>query len=169
MARSYAYQNSAQMLYWPAHGPAFFEQWTADDASNDDLLCAEMSRLAYADRATVKRVLQAAPGTFTLIDWIGGETAEQRGATQGTDGFLATRSSVVLTVLAVRCTESNKPEDIVTDALATSIPRDPRDPTRGNVHRGFARAYASIQPRVRQALPPRGRLLVTGHSLGAGL
>jgi hypothetical protein len=124
------------MLYWPAHGPAFFDGWGPSDNPTDDLLCAEMSRLAYADRATVTEVLLRIG--FDLSLWIGGETAERRGATRGTDGFIATSAAVDLTVLAFRGTESNKPEDILTDALATSQLWDPAVPSRGNVHRGFA-------------------------------
>ena len=164
MAHPYPYENSAQMLYWPAHGPAFFEGWKLpEDTNHENLLCAEMCRLAYADRGTVDRTL---PGIkFELRHWIGGETAEQRGATNGTDGFIATRDDG-LTILAFRGTESNKPEDILTDALASSVPWT----ARGKVHRGFARTYALVRGGINKALAGAdGRLLITGHSLGAGL
>ena len=99
MARPYRYEQAAQMLYWPAHGPAFFEGWELPKDTNDeDLLCAEMCRLAYADRQTVTSTLPAV--SFTLRHWIGGETTEQRGATHGTDGFIASSNDGRLTVLA---------------------------------------------------------------------
>src|SRR5262249_28900669 len=134
MAPSYPYENSAQMLYWPAHGPRFFEAWNPQDFDNQDLLGAEMCRLAYADRQTVTAELTEVHSD--LRHWIGGETAEQRGATRGTDGFIATSRNSGVTVLAFRGTESNKPEDILTDALATSVPWNPRNTGRGKVHRG---------------------------------
>src|SRR5262245_22733673 len=163
MAHSYQYQSSAQALYWPARGPSFFEGWALPhDVSNHDLLCAEMCRLAYADRATVSSTLPAI--NFSLRHWIGGETAEEREATGGTDGFVATSED--LTVLAFRGTESNRPEDLFADALTTSVPWA----AGGRVHAGFGRVYALVRNDVRQALATLGgRLLITGHSLGAGL
>jgi len=163
MARKYPYAKSAQALYRPAQGSQFFDSWNFSDIQNDDLLCAEMCRLAYADRQTVSSVLSAIK--FTLAHWVGGETREQRGATRGTDGFVATSDEGGRTVLAFRGTESNKPEDILTDALATSVPWK----SGGQVHRGFSQAYALVQDDIAHALPASGRLLVTGHSLGAGL
>src|SRR5262249_62263112 len=120
MAHPYPYKNSAQMLYWPAHGPKFFDGWDPSDNTNHDLLCAEMCGVAYAVQKTVGSVLTATG--FKLQHWIGGETAEQRGATRGTDGFIAASEDGSRTVLAFRGTESNKPEDILTDGLATSEP-----------------------------------------------
>lgn len=168
MAQRYPHQDSAQALYWPAFGPAFFDKWDANDWKDERLLCAEMSRLAYADQPTVKKTL--GQHGFALTHWIGGETREQRGATNGTDGFIASRIDPPLTVLAFRGTESNKPEDLLTDALATSEVWDPKNPGHGKVHRGFKQVYALIAEDVRGKLAQfGGRLLVTGHSLGAGL
>jgi pimeloyl-ACP methyl ester carboxylesterase len=164
MALRYPYAQSAQLLYWPAHGPAFFDGWTEADKANEDLLCAEMSRLAYADRPTVEAKLSA--GGFEFKQWIGGETREQRGATDGTDGFIAVRSDGQVAVLAFRGTESNKPEDILTDAMTASVPWK----HGGEVHRGFARAYGLVRDKIVEALKQApGRLLITGHSLGAGI
>jgi triacylglycerol lipase len=168
VAHAYPYANSAQALYWPAFGPTFFDAWNAQDMSNRDLLCAEMCRLAYAERQMVADVLKGVG--FDLRHWIGGETAAQRAATGGTDGFIATSQAPALTVLAFRGTESNKPEDILTDALAASVPWKPKNGGRGNVHRGFAQVYELVVNGISGALPPPGgELLVTGHSLGAGL
>ena len=120
MARPYPYANSAQTLYWPARGPQFFEDWDLPrDTDNEDLVCAEMCRLAYADRQTVSSALPTIK--FTLRHWIGGETLAERRATGGTDGFIATSDNGDLTILAFRGTESNKPEDILADALATTV------------------------------------------------
>jgi triacylglycerol lipase len=164
MARPYPYAKSAQLLYWPAHGPAFFDGWTDTDRTNEDLLCAEMSRLAYTDRPAVEGKLPG--GGFRYKHWIGGETREQRGATDGTDGFIAAREDGQVAVLAFRGTESNKPEDILTDAMTASVPWK----HGGEVHRGFERAYGLVRDRIIEALKQApGRLLITGHSLGAGI
>ena len=168
MAHAYPYANSAQALYWPAFGPKFFDAWDAQDLSDRDLLCAEMCRLAYAERQMVADVLNGV--RFDLKHWIGGQTVAQRGATGGTDGFIATSQDAALTVLAFRGTESNKPEDILTDALAASVPWNPQNGGKGRVHRGFAQVYGLVADDIRRALPaPGGALLITGHSLGAGL
>jgi len=169
MAHPYPYANSAQALYWPALGPRFFDGWNSSEARRDrDLLCAEMSRLAYAQREAVAAALSTIK--FSLHGWIGGETAEQRAATRGTDGFIATSDDEDLTVLAFRGTESNKPEDLLADAMATSIPWRSQDSSRGNVHRGFAATYARVRDNIEQALATTsGPLLITGHSLGAAL
>src|SRR5262245_43207120 len=106
MAHPYPYDTSAQALYWPARGPAFFDEWQVPgDTGEEDLLCAEMSRLAYADRATAEAALSRVD--FDVVHWMGGEAADQRGATRGTDGFIARGRTSGVTVLAFRGTESN--------------------------------------------------------------
>ena len=168
MAKRYTYQKSAQALYWPAHWPPFFEEWDAADFGQSDQLCAELCRLAYADKPTASAAL-AAVG-FRLHHWLGGETAERRGATQGTDGFIASSTNGRRVILAFRGTESNKPEDVLTDALATSIPWNPEDPDGAQVHRGFVEAYRLVRDDIHAHLPASAdELLITGHSLGAGL
>jgi pimeloyl-ACP methyl ester carboxylesterase len=107
---------------------------------------------------------------FELQSWIGGETPAERKAKGGTDGFIATSVGAGLTVLAFRGTEASKPEDVLADGLTTSVPWDPQDPSRGNVHEGFARAYGRVREGVRQVLAAHpGRVLIAGYSLGAGL
>ena len=51
MARIYPYDVSADALFSPAKGLGatdYFQQWDRDDIAEPHLLCAEMSRLAYA-------------------------------------------------------------------------------------------------------------------------
>jgi len=38
---------STDALLRPAKSAVYFDNWTVDDISNPDMLCAEMSRLAY--------------------------------------------------------------------------------------------------------------------------
>lgn len=163
MARKYPYDTSRQALYQPAAGAVFFEAWDRErDTSNTDLLCAEMSRLAYAGRGTVVSSLESIG--FTLRLWFGGETLEERLRTKGTEGFVATTAG--LTVLAFRGTESNKPEDLLADLFAIAGPGQ----GGGQVHQGFVRAYAPVREAIREELAKHGGgLVITGHSLGAGL
>jgi triacylglycerol lipase len=165
MARKYPYDTSRQALYQPAAGATFFEAWDpGTDTSNHDLLCAEMSRLAYAGREQVASSLESIG--FMLRLWFGGEAREERLRTKGTDGFVATSAADGLTVLAVRGTEANKPEDLLADLLARSEAWD----QGGLVHQGFARTYATVREAIREELTQHaGRLLITGHSLGAAL
>lgn len=169
MALPYEYSKSAQGLYWPAEGPPFFERWSRPrDLDNHDLLCAEMSRLAYAERGQAGPVLTSIGFTERL--WFGGTRGKERRQTRGADGFIATRDDAPLTVLAFRGTQSDKLEDILTDAMTTAQPWDPAHPERGQVHEGFARGCAAVRETVRPVLKAHGGpLLITGHSLGAGL
>jgi pimeloyl-ACP methyl ester carboxylesterase len=163
MAHKYQYGKSAQRLYFPAEAPPFFETWEPADTADHDLLCAEMSRLAYADKGKATTAL-ASVG-FTMRLWMGGETPQERQRTLGTDGFVATHADGT-TVLAFRGTESNKPEDLLADGFATAGPWV----KSGLVHEGFARSYEAVRGDINEALRGhQGTLLVTGHSLGAGL
>ena len=110
MARAYPYDTSARALYRPAEDARFFEDWTAADTRNHRLLAAEMARLAYAPRDVASKFL--AQIDFSLVGWLGGETAAERAATLGTDGFVARPRDGSLTVVAVRGTEANKIEDV---------------------------------------------------------
>ena len=61
MAQRYPYNTSNAALLTPADltkNPPFFENWNLDtDTANHDLLCAEMSRLAYAEPEVVTTAL----------------------------------------------------------------------------------------------------------------
>ncbi|MEQ1907837.1 MAG: lipase family protein [Vicinamibacterales bacterium] len=165
MARTYEYATSRQALYQPAAGPAFFEDWTAADLANPDLLCAEVSRLSYAPRDVATQALENVG--FTLRAWVGGETGLDRLRAKGTDGFVATRHDDAVTVAAFRGTEANKPEDLLADLVV--VPTDRAG--GGQVHKGFAEAYAAERDQVLTALDQHshGQLFITGHSLGAAL
>src|SRR5262245_46828516 len=151
MTHPYRYETAAQALYWPARGPLFFDGWNLPSDTNDaDLLCAEMCRLAYADRQTLGSLLPRVK--FSLRHWIGGKAGPQRTAAHGTDGFIATSDTGGRTVLVFRGTESNKPEDILADAFAALTPWHSDDPGRGKVHVGFADAYAAVRNEIHATL-----------------
>jgi hypothetical protein len=165
MARAYPYDTSAQALYRPAENARFFEDWTDADTRNDRLLAAEMSRLAYAPRDIAETSL--ATIGFSIARWLGGERAAERAATRGTDGFVATSRDGTLIVVAFRGTEADKPEDLLADLFTQPSSWE----GRGKVHTGFLRAYQPVRSAVAAALDARssGALLITGHSLGAGV
>lgn len=166
MPRAYRYDCSTQALYRPAEGPGFFEDWTPKDLANDDLLCAEMSRLAYASPSAVATALPKIG--FTLGKWLGGTSLRDRIAMRGTEGFVARHAAGGLTVVAIRGTESNKPEDLLADLLTGAV----NWPGRGHVHKGFAHAFEPVRDTLRDEIRPEadnGHLLITGHSLGAGV
>src|SRR5262245_46909723 len=163
MARKYPYVTSAAALLAPAKGAVFFENWDHDvDTANHDLLCAEMSRLAYAERSVVKTALQSIG--FSVIEFVDSND-------RGTQGFAAKNAARALTVLAFRGTESDRFEDIVSDV--DTLPQDYRRGGRlCRVHGGFLKSYEqppvqNLTAAVRQH--DVGALLVTGHSLGAAL
>ncbi|MEO5958268.1 MAG: lipase family protein [Opitutaceae bacterium] len=165
MARKYPYNTSADALLKPARNAVFFEAWDADvDTLNHDLLCAEMSRLAYAEEAVVTTSL--AKAGFSPVGFFGGESLRTRLATRGTEGFVANNSKHGITVLAFRGTESGKFEDIFSDLGTVQM----NFPGGGRVHTGFHQAYETVRDRIATLLAQgEESLLIAGHSLGAAL
>ena len=132
MSREYAYDTSAEALLYPAKGATFFEAWDPEaDTRNHDLLCAEMSRLAYANQADV-RVALARIG-FEAKGFLRDDTAASRLLARGTQGFLASNAEHGLTVLAFRGTEVAKVEDVICDL--NMVQRD--FPAGGRVQTSF--------------------------------
>jgi triacylglycerol lipase len=165
MAKPYSYNTSTDALLRPARNAIFFDEWTPTDFDNHDQLCAEMSRLAYASQDVATKFLSAAK--FTSIDFIGGDDLASRAQTAGTQAFVARSATQGVTVLAFRGTESDSPEDLITDLLTLPVPS-----RWGNcrVHGGFADRYGRVADKVKRALAKvEGSLLITGHSLGAAL
>jgi hypothetical protein len=168
MASPIPYDPSRRSLLHPAAGATFFADWTAADFDRAEhgLLCAEMSRLAYADPAVARRAL-AGIG-FTAFDAVGGEGLIELLRLRGTQGFVAHHPQRSLTVLAFRGTESGRLEDLFLDG-ETRQQEMPGAPEI-LVHSGFADAWSRVREQALQQITARGgRLLVTGHSLGAGI
>jgi hypothetical protein len=158
MATKFPYQTSSDALTKPAKNTTFFQGWVPDvDNQNHDLLCAEMSRLAYASPSEI-----AAP-----LAGIGfSEVAPFDNQTTGTQGFAANNPSQGLTVLAFRGTQPDDFPDLISDAEALQG----EHPGGGRVHHGFKKAYQSVDGLIPDCLGNRqSALLVTGHSLGAAL
>jgi hypothetical protein len=168
VARFYPYADSADALFRPAKGltaASYFQDWSAGDAAEPHLLSAEMSRLAYAPPDVVESALRRID--FSLVrPWLGGERLADRVASWGSNGFVA-KSAAGCVVVAFRGTESNKPEDLLVDLLTGQTDSS----AGGRVHRGFAYAFGRIRAALASTVETAGPgpLLITGHSLGAGL
>ena len=165
MAKRYPYDTSIDALLSPAKGAVFFEQWTPEDFKNECLLCAEMSRLAYSSQVVIKDALSRTP--FSHVEFIGGDDVVSRIETGGTQAFIASSATLGVKVLSFRGTQSDSPEDVITDLL---ILPGPPDANGCRVHGGFARRARQIAEQTDRALVGQeGALLITGHSLGAAL
>ena len=152
MARTVPYDASREALFCPGEAEDHFAGWTSE---GEAALCAEMSRLAYVrDRGKVERSLGR----------VGFSLAAAPFDRDGTSGLLATRDD--LAVVAFRGTEPDDLRDLIANALALALPwQGP-----GRVHRGFARALEPVQEQVEAALSRvSGRIVFTGHSLGAAV
>src|SRR4051812_41715402 len=126
-------------LLRPAKNAVFFDQWEEKDFGNHDLLCAEMSRLAYAPFNVVKDTLERRD--FSLVAFIGGDGAVARVRTDGTQAFVASSKARGVTVLAFRGTQANSPEDLIADMLTL---QDPDYLPVCRVHTGFAKCYRLV-------------------------
>jgi len=97
-------------------------------------------------------------GGFTLVKTFNSTETD-------TQAFLAKNDSYA--VLSFRGTEVTSKTDIGTDAKALKASL-----TEGNIHSGFAGAYASVMNQIKdeiRKLPRSLPIYVTGHSLGAAL
>jgi hypothetical protein len=153
-----AYSASREDLYSPGKNARFFPAGTP---SSDAALCAEMSRLAYCrndpsrvfDRARIVAVLNLIG--FTICDFF---------ESDGNHCFFA-KNSIGLGVIAFRGTDADDPTDLGEDADVVLKPW-----TRGRVHQGFANGLEKIRPGLEETLQPFvGKVLFTGHSLGAAM
>ena len=161
-----AYSPRKDDLFYPCKNAVFFP---AGAPKSDAALCVELSRLAYCQSdgnfafnqtrisSELGRIGFTAAGFF-----------ESQGKPQGrgTHCFLAVSNDQKLAVVAFRGTDKDDPTDLADDGNALKIPWE----RGGRVHAGFAGALADVRPALEKALQNvPGRLLFTGHSLGAAL
>jgi hypothetical protein len=174
MAHTYRYSRSKADLLSPAKGKTaadFFVDWQLpQDIQHTPLLCAELVRVAYAQRELVAASLPRAGLALADAGWLGGESLGQRWRSLGTDGFVATAGGDhPLVVVAFRGTEPDKPEDLLSDLKARQVACSFAP---GRVHEGFLAAYQSVRVpllAVLSALSAHARVVFTGHSLGAAV
>jgi hypothetical protein len=156
-------------LFFPARGANFFSGGLPDTEAT---LCAEMARLAYCrcepyfhfDQKQILSVLT--PLGFTCQYFESRTNPEG----MGTHGVLALHDdpdpAARLAVVAFRGTDAADPTDLADDVdlLQSEWPQG------GLVHRGFAEAIGDVLSDITSALDNvRGRVLFTGHSLGAAM
>jgi fermentation-respiration switch protein FrsA (DUF1100 family) len=141
----------------------FFDPDFGRPIPSDAAMCSEMARLAYVrhevgnGRARLEGFLRRA--NFEL---------EHPLDAGGTQGFVASRNEGddPVTVVAFRGTEPDRPMDVLADLNILPSPGG----VGGNVHRGFANALHAVEGPVRAAiLRAPGRIVLTGHSLGAAI
>jgi|SRR4051812_6555739 len=154
------YDASRQALYHPETGDP-----VADFSANwpPDAICAELCRLAYyrfetTDRPRLEAALTKA-GFANSGMFLGTDEDAQGFGTVGPEGTA---------YLAFRGTQPDSLKDIFyVNARFKLIAR----PGGGRVHKGFLAAFATLRDQIARWLASAGggRLVVTGHSLGAAL
>jgi len=164
-----AYSAKKVDLFYPARRGGFLSTGLP---RTEAALCAEMMRMAYSriepdfsfDRDQLKSILGPLGFTCQFFETVG--TPEG----MGSHGFLAAHAdpdpAKSVAVVAFRGTDAADPTDLASDAafLQTTWPNG------GMVHRGFAEALDHIVDDIKAAIDQfKGRVLYTGHSLGAAL
>jgi pimeloyl-ACP methyl ester carboxylesterase len=164
-----AYSASKLDLYYPARSANFFPSGLPATEAG---LCAEMIRLAYCRKEPYFQFDQDQIGSILARLGFSCEFFESAGTPEGrgTHGFLAVHEdanpAARLAVMAFRGTDADDPTDIGDDAdfLQKAWPQG------GRVHGGFADALDYVLDDITAALGKvDGRVLFTGHSLGAAL
>jgi len=156
------YDASRDALYRPALRPTVL---SGGASPGIDALCAEASRLSYLgfeSDAAQRRQLIDALGRAGLGRWAGFHARQT-----GTEAYCAL-SEAGDAIVVFRGTVPGDIKDLATDLNARPVAWA----DGGNVHAGFAGAFASIGGEIAAWLEqhaPGAPLTVTGHSLGAAL
>lgn len=154
------YDASRTALYSPAQDTAYFPRGRP---ASEARLCVAFARLAYAPFETEAgaRLVQ---GALVRIGFP--ECRFFQSAATDSQALLAHDPGARLTIIAFRGTESHKWRDLKVDLQAWPYPW----PHGGRVHQGFAEALMDVWKSLGPALEADlGRVLYTGHSLGAAL
>jgi hypothetical protein len=162
-----AYSPQKDDLFYPCKNAVFFP---AGAPKSDAALCVELSRLAYCQSDGNFALNQTRISTeLGKIGFTAAGFFESQGKPQGrgTHCFVAvSKDDPKLAVVAFRGTDKDDPSDVADDCKAAKIPWE----RGGKVHEGFAGALADVRPELEKALQSLpGRVLFTGHSLGAAL
>lgn len=159
ITRKYRYDSSRDALYRPHLGHDFFP---VKDGIPDDLLCAECSRLVYKRFESVPDEEHEARSALLSVGY--DEVAWFN--RDGSQAFAAWSPSSRTAVVAFRGTEQEDFTDMAHNLETFSRPW----PKGGKVHEGFKEYLDLIWPEIDPWLEKHpGRLLLTGHSLGAAL
>lgn len=119
------------------------------------LLFAELSRVAYYDKATVSRLV-APIGFGVKVEFFDRDGAQAYRLDSKTD-----------VVITCRGTEPNEPNDIKADIDAAKVVAE----TVGYVHRGFKREVDELWPMIDKSLQENTtkKVWFCGHSLGGAM
>ncbi len=159
--RTIPYDISRDALFRPHLTHGFFP---IEEKLSDDLLCAECALLAYkrfesdpVEREEARKALQA----------VGFDEVEPFNKS-GSQAFAAWNARTRTAVVSFRGTEREDPTDLGTDVNTIPVHWE----KGGKVHAGFKEYWEDLAERTNllhwiQEHP--GRLLLTGHSLGAAL
>jgi hypothetical protein len=157
--RTVPYDATRDALFRPHLATGFFPR---TENLSDDLLCAECSLLVYKRFESFPEEEREARDALQSVGFDEVAYFNQ----DGSQAFAAWNAQSQTAVVAFRGTEQEDPTDMAHDLEAFSRPW----PNGGKVHEGFKTDLDLIWEdldRWLQAHP--GRLLLTGHSLGAAL
>jgi len=148
------FHDSAQLLSPPVKRAAYSDRMA--------WIMASMSQLAYDQydidvEARQMFIARLEGGGFKLIKTFNSKETD-------TQAFLAANDEFA--ILAFRGTEVSKEVDFATDARAGKLAT-----LQGEVHKGFTKAYASVEKEIEDQIKilKDVPLYITGHSLGAAL
>ena len=150
-------------LFFPAADGPFFEWWHADAGDVAvDLVCAELSRLAYAPPPRIEVELRRIG--FDLLATL--ETRRLLSVRSAADGFVCRDPRTGTSFAVFRGTETGNLDDLLANLLV-----DPLEWRPGVVvHRGYGRTFDEMRgPLEDRFSAPAGRVIATGHSLGGAL
>lgn len=159
LTRTYRYDSSRDALYRPHLN---HDSFPVKDGMTDDLLCVECSLLAYKRFESFPDEEQEARNAllsvgFDEVAWFNRD---------GSQAFAAWNPSTRTAVVAFRGTEQEDFTDMAHNLESFSRPW----PQGGKVHEGFKEYLDLLWPDVDRWLQAHpGKLLFTGHSLGAAL
>lgn len=160
------YDASRDALYRPALRPTVFTSGSRIADIGIDAACAELSRLAYlafeSDDMQRRQLIEALE-RLGLSAWTGFHAPAT-----GTEAFAAVRSDTGDAFVVFRGTAPGDIKDLGTDLNVRPV----AFAGGGNVHAGFATAFASVREEIETWIgrnAARAALTLAGHSLGAAL
>jgi hypothetical protein len=161
------YSASKVDLYFPCQRGEFFPGGLPD---SEAAICAEMSRLAYcrtskSDLAMDPKKLKPVLNDIGFSDPQCFDTQDSPN-NRGSHCFLTSHAGRNLAIVAFRGTDADDPSDLADDVRFLHHDWKPK----GRVFSGFAAALSEVKDGLDKARPGiKGKLLITGHSLGAAM
>lgn len=158
------YDPSRVALYSPEKRETIF---IAGHTYSPLQLAVEASRLAYIRAETSASELRRLTEALARVDFAAPTLFIDAGT--GTQAFGAYRQRDATMLIAFRGTQPDEVADLATDLLANKVEWPE---SAGRVHAGFAVAARAVLPSLRRWLDDKqgaGKLILTGHSLGAAL